>query len=305
MTIEVLFAGVIGLIVGSFVCLVAHRLPIMLERAWADHCAETERIGVQGRGADGAPARLVMATFSDDADVADKTPAVADFDLFRPASHCPACGHQLGALENIPLVSWVLQRGRCRACGVFIGWREPLVELAGAGLAVLAVLHFGTEWDGALAALFCWMLLLASVIDIQRGWLPDEVTGPLLWLGLLANLGGRFATPEDAVIGAVAGYLGLWVVSTGFRLATRREGMGGGDLHLLAAIGAWTGWQALPGLVLVAAVLGLLWAALARVLEGRSLREPMPFGPMLAVGGLVALLWPEWLASVFTSGLAP
>ena len=273
MSLEILFAGLAGLVAGSFLCLVAHRLPVMLEREWAAYCAER--------------------------------PDDSPYNLFRPRSHCPACNHPLGIHENIPLLSWLLQRGRCRACGVEIGWREPLVEVAAAALAILAVWRFGTGWDGGLAALFLWILLVASVIDLQRGWLPEQVTQPLLWLGLIANLGSRFATPEDAVIGAAAGYLGLWTVYWGFRLATRREGMGIGDLHLLAAIGAWTGWQALPGLVLLAAILGLCWAAVACLIFGRSRSEPMPFGPMLSVGGLVALVWPDLLAGLLMRGLAP
>ncbi|MBU3693902.1 MAG: prepilin peptidase [Rhodocyclaceae bacterium] len=275
--VEALFAVLLGLVVGSFLGVVAHRLPLMLERAWADHCAET---------------------------IGAKAPSRPHYNLFRPPSHCPACKHRLGILENIPLVSWLLQRGHCRACGSFIGWREPLVEVAAAALALLVVWRFGPDWDRAFAAIFVWMLLLAAVIDIQRGWLPDEVTGPMLWIGLVANLGGRFASPEDAVIGAVAGYLSLWLVYWGFRLATGREGMGLGDLHLLAAIGAWTGWQALPGVILLSALLGLLWAAVACLALGRSRAEPMPFGPMLALAGLVALVWPDSLAGLLT-GVSP
>jgi leader peptidase (prepilin peptidase)/N-methyltransferase len=291
MMLEILSAAVVGLVAGSFLCLVAHRLPVIIEREWTDHCAATQTdIGVAGQpGADGAA----------------PGPAPAPYNLFWPPSHCPACGHRLGIVENIPLLSWMLQRGRCRACGASIGWREPLVEVAAAVLAMLAVWRFCLGWDAALAAIFLWLLLLASVIDLQRGWLPDQVTQPMLWLGLLANLGGRFATPEDAVLGAVAGYLCLWLVYWGFRLATGREGMGIGDLHLLAAIGGWAGWQILPGLVLAAALLGLAWAAVACLAMGRSRSDPMPFGPMLAVGGLVALLWPDLLEGLFTHGLAP
>jgi len=294
MTVEMLFAGLIGLVAGSFLCLVAHRLPVMLEREWAAYCAE-----VAGSG--GGPDDTAAKASGDAAPATTKAP----YNLFRPPSHCPSCGHRLHIHENIPLLSWLLQRGRCRACGVAIGWREPLVELAAAALAMLAAWRFGTGWDGALAAVFMWMLLLASVIDLQRGWLPDQVTQPLLWLGLLANLGSRFASPEDAVIGAAAGYLSLWAVYWGFRLATRREGMGIGDLHLLAAIGAWAGWQVLPGLVLLAALLGLAWASVAILILGRPRGQPMPFGPMLSVAGLVALVWPDLLEGLLTRGLAP
>jgi leader peptidase (prepilin peptidase)/N-methyltransferase len=304
MTAELLFAALIGLLVGSFVCLVAHRLPVMLESAWADYCAETKPVGSQDRSADGASARNLLAAHSSEATAAEAAAATPRYNLFFPPSHCPACGHRLGFFENVPLLSWLLQKGRCRACDTFIGWREPLVELVAAAVATLVVLNFDAIWDRALAALCLWMLLLASVIDLQRGWLPGEVTGPLLWLGLIANLGGRFSAPEDAVIGAVVGFVGLWLVRTGFRLATKREGMGAGDPHLLAAIGAWTGWQVLPGLILFAALLGLLWAGVDRALRGRSLREPTPFGPMLAVAGLVALIRPDWLTDLFYGRLA-
>lgn len=281
---EILFAGLAGLVVGSFLCLVAHRLPVMLEQEWAAYCADAARGG-------GDPL------------VADSQTRPAPYNLLTPASHCPACNHRLGLHENIPLLSWMLQGGRCRACSAWIGWREPLVESVAAALAALAVWRFGLGWYGALAAIFLWTLLLASVIDLQRGWLPDQITQPLLWLGLLANLGSRFVTPEDAVIGAIAGYLSLWAVYWGFRLVTRREGMGIGDLHLLAAIGAWAGWQVLPGLVLLAALLGLVWAAVGVFLLGRSRGEPMPFGPMLSFAGLVALLWPDLLEGLLTRGL--
>jgi len=281
MSAEILGAGLVGLMVGSFLCLVAHRLPVMLERRWAAACDEP-RTGSEA-GLDGAP-------------------AAAPYDLLRPPSHCPACGHRLRLHENIPLLSWLLQGGRCRACQAAIGWREPLVEVAAAVLAALAVWRFGAGWDGALAALFLWTLLLLSVIDLQRGWLPDELTQPLLWLGLLANLGGRYVSSEDAVVGAVAGYLGLWLVYWGFRLATRREGMGIGDLHLLAAIGAWVGWQALPGLVLLAALIGLAWAGFASLALRRPRGEAMPFGPMLSIGGLLALFRPDLLVDLLWHG---
>jgi len=302
MTPELLLAALLGLIFGSFVCVVAHRLPVMLEREWAAYCAgasdgmDLDASATESTGdlASAGPSRWPH-----------ESSAEARYDLLQPPSHCPACGHRLRPLENIPLLSWLLQRGRCRACHAFIGWREPLVEVGAAALAVLAVWHFGVGTDAALAAIFLWMLLLLSVIDMQRGWLPDEVTAPLLWLGLLANLDGRFVAPEEAVIGAVAGYLSLWLVYWGFRLATGREGMGIGDLHLLAAIGAWTGWQVLPAVILLAALLGLLWALLAGLALGRSRKEPMPFGPMLSLAGAAALLWPTAFSGLLTQGLAP
>jgi leader peptidase (prepilin peptidase)/N-methyltransferase len=294
MTIDLLVAGLTGLAVGSFLCLVAHRLPVMLDREWEAYCAETDAAPL-------APASDRIEDPAADGLRAEQTP----YNLLLPPSHCPACGHSLSIIEKIPLLSWLMQRGRCRACSAFIGWREPLVEVLAAALAMLAIWRFGLGWDALLTAMLLWMLLLASVIDLQRGWLPDQITQPLLWLGLLANLEGRFVLLEDAVIGAAAGYLGLWVVYWSFRLATRREGLGIGDLHLLAAIGAWAGWQVLPGLVLLAALLGLVWAGVAIFALGRSRADPMPFGPMLSIGGLVAMLWPDRLEGLLLYGLAP
>jgi leader peptidase (prepilin peptidase)/N-methyltransferase len=280
MTLVGILAGVVGLFVGSFLGLVAHRLPMMLERRYdaSQHTDDGAR-SAQGAG----------------------TPR---FDLLQPPSHCPACGHCLGILENIPLLSWLAQRGRCRACDMPIGWREPLVELGASLLAVVAVWRFGTTLDGLLAATCLWLLLLAAVIDIERGWLPGEITGPLLWLGLLASLGGGFALPDDAIIGAAAGYASLGLVRWAFHRLTGREGMGAGDLHLLAAIGAWVGWQALPGIILLAACLGLLWSAVAVVAYRRSHTEPMPFGPMLALAGTLALVWPGTLVDLLPAVMA-
>jgi len=280
MTLVGILAGLVGLCVGSFLGLVAHRLPIMLER------------------------RLDTSQDADGGTGSAQGAGTSRLDLLQPPSHCPACGHRLGILENIPLLSWLAQRGRCGACGTPIGWREPLVELGASLLAVLAVWRFGATLDGLLAATCLWLLLLASVIDIERGWLPGEITGPLLWLGLLASSGSGFALPDDAIVGAAAGYASLGLVRWGFHRLTGREGMGAGDLHLLAAIGAWVGWQALPEIILLAACLGLLWAAVAVLVCRRSHTEPMPFGPMLALAGAVALVWPGALVDLLPAGMA-
>jgi len=294
MTVEWILAAVVGLSVGSFLGLVAHRLPIMLERLHAP----------QWSGGGGDDDVLPEASGAQAATAAIPAGPGDPFDLTEPPSHCPACGHRLGMLENIPLLSWLVQRGRCRACGTGIGWREPLVELGASLLALLAVWRFGATVDGLLAAACLWLMLLASVIDMQRGWLPGEITGPLLWLGLLASLGGGFAPPDDAIVGAVAGHASLWAVRWGFHRVTGREGMGAGDPHLLAAIGAWIGWQPLPGVVLLAASLGLLWAAVARLALGRSSDEPMPFGPMLSLAGAAALIWPGALVDLLPAPVA-
>lgn len=284
------FATLAGLLVGSFLGLIAHRLPVMLEHAWQRYCRSLETQPASSTSGASPPAE----------DHATQT-----YNLLRPASHCPTCGHLLSPLENIPLLSWLFLRGRCRQCRAFIGWREPVVEVAAAAASVLAVWRFGLDWDGLWAAVFLWALIVASVIDLQRGWLPDELTQPLLWLGLLVNLDGRFVAPEDAVVGAAAGFVALWMLARGYRLLTRRDGLGDGDLHLLAAIGAWVGWQPLAGVLLVAALLGLCAFGVAAIAFGRSARDPQPFGPMLAVGGLIALVWPEWPMQALTWAPAP
>lgn len=294
MTIEWILAAFAGLLVGSFLGLVAHRLPIMLERRYASQWSGSAAGDDVLRDASGAQAATAAIAVGPG----------APFDLTEPPSHCPACGHRLGILENIPLLSWLAQRGRCRACGIGIGWREPLIEVGAALLAVLAVWRFGATVDGLLAATCLWLLLLASLIDMQRGWLPGEITGPLLWLGLLAGLGGGFVTPADAIMGAAAGHASLWAVRWAFHRVTGREGMGAGDPHLLAAIGAWIGWQPLPGVILLAASLGLMWVAVARLALGRSSREPMPFGPMLSLAGAAALIWPGALVDLLPAPVA-
>lgn len=261
-----------GLLVGSFLGLVSHRLPVMLERSWRAQCA-----AISGANP-----------------VAGET-----YNLWRPASHCPHCNHRLGPLENVPLLSWLAQGGRCRACQAPIGWREPAIELASAALAWLAYWRYGATLDAALVAACLWALLVASSIDLQRQWLPDQLTLPLLWTGLLVNLDGRFIPLDEAVLGAAAGYLVLWAVSMPFQWLTGREGMGEGDFKLLAAIGAWAGWQALPGMVLTSSILGVAWGLAAITLLKRSRGEPMPFGPMLSLAGGIAILVPTALPGAF------
>lgn len=257
LTFQVAVAIALGLVAGSFLCLVAHRLPRML------------RILPLRRHVWGS------------------------FNLWCPPSHCPACGHYLKAIENIPIISWALQGGRCRACGTPIGWREPAFELGGAALAALSVVHWGWSVEAFCATLFLWMLLLASAIDAETGHLPDEATMPILWAGLLTSVSGEFADPRSAVLGVAAGYVGLTAVRIITRWLTGREGLGGGDAILLAAIGAWTGWQSLPSTLLVAASVALLPALWLRVAHPGRIDHYVPFGPSLSVAGALALFFPE------------
>ena len=268
--------SVLGLVTGSFVNVVVFRLPRMMEAAW-----RPEGTGMPG-----------VASVNDD----------ERFDLVRPRSACPACGHRLSALENIPVASYLVLRGRCSACRWRIPVRYPVVELCGALVAGVAALHFGPGIEALAASVFGWGLIAASAIDIETRLLPDAITLSLLWLGLAFNLSATFAPLHDCVIGAMAGYLLLWSVHHGFRLLTGREGMGYGDFKLFAALGAWLGWQALPAM-LVLASLACAIGGIALVTLGRASRDtPLPFGPYLAAAGLLALhgggivtdAWPGW-----------
>jgi leader peptidase (prepilin peptidase)/N-methyltransferase len=257
-------AGVVGLCVGSFLNVVIYRLPRMMEAQWKAECAALE-----GRD----------------------PPSGEPFNLATPRSRCPSCGTPITALQNIPLVSWVALRGRCAACRAPISARYPAVEFVAGALAVLMAWRFGYSSALALALPYAWALLALTFIDFDTQLLPDDITLPLLWLGLLANGFGVFADLRAAVFGAAAGYLVLWCVYWAFRLVAKKEGMGYGDFKLLAAIGAWTGWQVLPVVILVAAGLGAVLGSISLWLARKGTDTRIPFGPYLALGGIVGLLW--------------
>lgn len=257
-------ATLLGLAVGSFLNVVIHRLPRMMERGWMAECAEL-------RG--------------------EAPPQTEKLTLATPRSRCPHCGHGITAVENIPVLSYLFLRGRCRACQARIGLRYPLVEALSGLLSGYAAWRFGASWAGMGALVFIWCMIALTFIDFDTQLLPDSITLPLLWTGLLLNLGGAFTDLQSAVIGAAAGYLSLWSVYWGFKLATGKEGMGYGDFKLLAAIGAWLGWQMLPLTILassmVGAVVGITLIVFAR--HGRNI--PIPFGPYLAAAAVIALFW--------------
>lgn len=264
---------VLGLVVGSFLNVVIHRLPARLQHRWRVECRE--HLGLAAE-TDAPPPGLV-----------------------RPRSHCPRCGHVLRPWENLPLLSYLVLRGRCRACGAPIPRRYLWVELA-AGLGAAAVAwHYGPGWAAAGALVFTWALIALAVIDARHYLLPDGITLPLLWLGLLLNLGGLYTPLPAAVLGAAAGYGGLWLVYQAFRLATGKEGMGYGDFKLLAAIGAWAGWQQLPATLLLSAVVGAAFGIAQILLRRRSREHPIPFGPFLAAAGWIALLWGERITGAY------
>src|SRR6185312_13994896 len=219
--------------------------------------------------------------------------------LWTPRSACPACGHRIGALDNVPVMSWLALRGRCRGCGAAISSRYPLVEIAGALAAAGAIWHFGPTWTGLAACGFLWALIALALIDADTQLLPDNLTLPLLWGGLVANLFGLFVPLADAVIGAIGGYLVLWGVYWLFKLIRGKEGMGYGDFKLLAALGAWLGWKMLPVIILLASVAGAVIGILLIVFQGRDKAKPLPFGPYLAIAGALALFAGQRLIAIY------
>lgn len=263
-------AVVIGLCIGSFLNVVIHRLPKMMERDWRAQCAELA-----------APAAAADAAAGES----------APFNLVVPRSRCPSCGHTITALENIPIVSWLVLRGKCSACSAPISARYPAVEIGAGLVAGYAAWRYGFSLAGAGAMLFCWVMIALTFIDLDTQLLPDDLTLLLLWGGLAINLGATFAPLPSAVIGAIAGYLSLWTVYWVFKFATGKEGMGFGDFKLLAAIGAWLGWQALPLVILLSSIVGAVAGISLMILTKHGRDNPIPFGPYLATAGLIALFW--------------
>ncbi|MDR2016713.1 MAG: A24 family peptidase [Burkholderiales bacterium] len=259
-------ATIVGLCVGSFLNVVIHRLPRMMQRDWELQCAELRNESPP----EGAAAR---------------------YNLIVPRSTCPVCQHRITALENIPIVSWLFLRGKCSQCSARISIRYPLVELLGGLLAGLAFWFFGPSWQALTACVLLWTLLALTFIDADTQLLPDHLTLPLLWGGLLVNLFGVFTTLSQAVIGAMAGYLSLWLVYWAFKLLRNKEGMGYGDFKLLAALGAWLGWPMLIPIVLLSSLMGALVGGGLILFRGHDHQVPMPFGPFLAMAGAVVLFF--------------
>lgn len=278
------FCLLLGLMVGSFLNVVIHRLPLMMQREWAAQCAE-----LQADQQDSPP---------------ESSPPAAQerFNLAVPRSRCPHCGHAISALENIPVLSWLFLRGRCRGCQAGISPRYPLVEALCGLLSAYAGWRFGFTLVALGALLFLWAMIALTFIDLDTMLLPDDITLPLLWLGLLFNLGGHYTTLSHAVIGAMAGYLALWCVYWGFRLTTGKEGMGYGDFKLLAAIGAWFGWSLLPLVILLSSVVGAAVGISLIIFTRHGRNTPIPFGPYLAAAGIIALFWGESLNQLILPG---
>jgi leader peptidase (prepilin peptidase) / N-methyltransferase len=259
-------AIVFGLLIGSFLNVVIYRIPVMMQRESDNYVANES---------------------------GKELPHTDRFNLWAPRSRCPHCGHQITALENIPVISWLALRGKCSQCKAPISARYPAIELFTGLLSGLLVWTFGSGWVGLACLLFAWLLVAMTFIDYDTQLLPDDLTYPLLWAGLLANLHGLFVPLQDAVIGAMAGYLVLWSIYWLFKLATGKEGMGYGDFKLLAALGAWLGWKALPSIILLSSVVGAVVGISLIVFAKRGRDKPIPFGPYLAAAGLIALLYGE------------
>lgn len=279
-------AFLFALLVGSFLNVVIYRLPIMMYREWHEQCKELQE--------------------------AD-TPELPEqpFNLVVPCSACPNCGNQITALQNIPVISYLFLRGRCAGCRQAISKRYPLVEILTAALAAICALRMGFGFEAVMAIGLTFTLVAISLIDYDHQLIPDSIVIPLLWVGLAMSLfhdevGGTFlfVSPVDSIIGAIAGYLSLWSVYKVFKLITGKEGMGYGDFKLLAALGAWLGWQSLHLVILLSAVVGALFGIAMIVFRGRDRQLPIPFGPYLAAAGWVTMLWGEQIWTAYLAKFA-
>ncbi|OGB20836.1 MAG: methyltransferase [Burkholderiales bacterium RIFCSPLOWO2_02_FULL_57_36] len=265
-------AGIFGLLIGSFLNVVIYRLPKMMQRESDNYVAQES----------GKP-----------------LPHGDRYNLTVPRSACPHCGHRITALENIPVVSYLLLRGKCAKCKTPISMRYPIVELLTGVLSAILIWHFGSGMAGLASLLFAYLLIAMTLIDADTQLLPDDLTLPLLWCGLLINLNGTFVPLRDAVIGAAAGYLSLWSVYWLFKLATGKEGMGYGDFKLLAALGAWLGWIMLPIIILLSSLVGALVGIALIVFSKHGRNNPIPFGPYLAAAGMIALLFGKPIVQIY------
>jgi leader peptidase (prepilin peptidase)/N-methyltransferase len=265
-------AAIFGLVIGSFLNVVIHRLPRMMQRESDNYVAHES----------GKP-----------------LPHTDSYNLVAPRSACPHCGHKITALENIPVISYLFLRGKCIECKAAISIRYPIVELLTGVLSALLIWHFGSGPAGLTALVFAYLLIAMTFIDADTQLLPDDLTLPLLWCGLLVNLNGTFVPLGEAVIGAVAGYLSLWSVYWLFKLATGKEGMGYGDFKLLAALGAWLGWKMLPAIILLSSVVGAIVGISMIVFAKHGRDKPIPFGPYLAVAGMLALFYGKTITQAY------
>lgn len=263
----------LSLTVGSFLNVVAYRLPLIMEREWKGQCRELLELSEEDNG--------------------------DSISLSRPRSACPKCGHQITAWENIPVISYLILKGRCSECKESISIRYPLVELATALLSLVVAWHFGFGWQTAVAVPLTWALIALTLIDFDHQLLPDSIVLPALWSGLLISLFGVFADTHSAIIGAIAGYLSLWTIFQLFKLLTGKEGMGYGDFKLFALFGAWLGWQSLIQILLLSSVVGAVVGISLILFRDRDRNIPIPFGPYLATAGWISMLWGDQINAAY------
>ncbi len=276
-TAFITLTAVLGLLIGSFLNVVIYRLPVMMEREWRTACDETlSPAGVQAEAAVEPP-----------------------FNLVAPRSQCPKCRHMITALENIPVVSYLYLKGRCSACGTPISMRYPLVEIFTAAVSAMVAWHFGFGWNAGAALLLTWALITLSLIDFDHQLLPDSITLPFLWIGLTLSLFNIYVDSFNSIIGALTGYLSLWMVYMLFKILTGKEGMGHGDFKLLAMLGAWLGWKSLLTIVLLSSLVGAVVGISLVLLRGRDKNIPIPFGPYLATAGWITLLWGNDITRIY------
>ena len=278
----IISAGILGLLVGSFLNVVIYRLPKMMEREWRIQC-------VDFLGAD----KII--------DDATKNAPAEKFNLVTPNSTCPSCGHKIKPWENIPVISYLFLRGKCSACKTSISIRYPIIEAVTGIFSAVAVYIFGPTTAGLACLIFTWCLIALTMIDFDTQLLPDSITLPLLWLGLIANSFGLFTSLDSALWGAIGGYLSLFSVYWLFKLLTGKEGMGFGDFKLLAALGAWLGWQMLLQIIMLSAFAGAIIGIGMIVIRGRDKNIPIPFGPYLAIAGWIALMWGHDINQLYLS----
>ncbi len=277
---------ILGLLVGSFLNVVIYRLPYILKSQWRKDC------------------RLFLAENGELQISEDPSQSEPAYNLIVPRSRCPHCSHLIAAWENIPVISYLLLRGKCSHCAAAISIRYPVVELLSGVVALYVAWHFGISWQTAAAIVLSWALISLSFIDYDHQYLPDNITLPFLWLGLLVNLNGMFTDIESALIGAMAGYLVLWSIYKLFKAVTGKEGMGYGDFKLLAMAGAWLGWQMLPAIILMSSIVGALFGIALILFKQHDKTKPIPFGPYLAVACWITLLWGEKLNRAYLNWIS-